>query len=159
MSASQWGMTAGVLTMWFLCSGIARGASEATITSDELELQNNGEKAIFTGHVVLTQVPYQVHADQMIRTKATSIVDAAGHVIGTWISPKNEKVRVEGEQARYDPTTETVEVWGKHQVAVQLDGEKGNALFHGDRGWIYTHVPGRAKLSGQVTGHVIPART
>jgi len=137
-------------------STMARGA-EATISSDELEMQNNGEKAIFRGHVVLTQVPYQVYGDQMIRTKATGIVNASGHVIGTWVSPKGEKVRVEGDQARYEPSTETVEVWGKRQVAVQLDGEKGTATFHGDRGWVYTHMPGRAKLFGQVTGHVIPS--
>jgi lipopolysaccharide transport protein LptA len=143
--------------MWLLCSGLARGAAEATISSDELEMQNNGERTIFSGHVVLTQVPYQVRADQMIRTKATGIVDAAGRVVGTWVSPKGENVRVEGEKARYNPSTETVEVWGDHQVGVRLDGEKGNALFHGDRGWVYTHLPGRAKLSGQVTGHVIPS--
>ncbi len=132
-------------------------ASEATITSDELELQNNSAVAIFRGHVVLTQDAYQVHADRMVRTKATSLVNATGHVVGTWISAKGEKLRVEGEEARYQPQTEIVEIWGKRQVAVQLDGEKGKATFHGDRGWVYTLSPGLAKLSGHVIGHVVPA--
>jgi lipopolysaccharide transport protein LptA len=132
-------------------------AAQATITSDELELQNNGELTIFTGHVILTQDPYEVHSDRMVRTKATGIVTADGHVIGTWISPKKEKVRVKGDQARYDPVAQTVEIWGKSRVHVQLDGEKGKGTFHGDRGWIFTQQPGRAKLIGQVTGHVIPA--
>src|SRR5204863_1642248 len=84
-------------------------ASEATISSDELELQNNGEVTIFRGHVVLKQDPYEVRADRMVRTKATEIVDAEGHVVGTWISAKGEKVRVEGEAARYEPSVHTVE--------------------------------------------------
>src|SRR5439155_10293555 len=65
--------------------------SEATIASDELELRNNGEVTIFKGHVILKQDPYQVSSDRMVRTKATGIVEAAGHVKGTWISPKGEK--------------------------------------------------------------------
>jgi hypothetical protein len=40
---------------------------------------------------------------------------------------------------------------------VFVDGEKGQSTFHGDRGWMYTLTPGKAKLSGQVTGHLIPA--
>jgi lipopolysaccharide transport protein LptA len=131
-------------------------ASEATITSDELELQNNGEVTIFRGHVVLKQDPYEVRADRMVRTKATEVVDANGHAVGTWISAKGEKVRVEGEQARYQPSAHTVEVWGAQQVTVFVEGEKGKSTFHGDRGWMYTLAPGKAKLSGHVTGHVIP---
>ena len=132
-------------------------ASDATITSDELELQDNSAVAIFSGHVVLTQEAYQVRADRMVRTKATGIVNASGHVVGTWISAKGEKMRVDGEEASYQPSTKIVEIWGKNQVAVQLDGEKGHATFHGDRGWVYTLTPGIAKLSGRVSGHVIPA--
>jgi lipopolysaccharide transport protein LptA len=132
-------------------------ASEATITSDELELRNNGEVTIFTGHVILTQAPYQVKSDHMVRTKATGIVDANGHVVSTWISPKKETVKVMGDVARYRPDTQTVEIWGKGRVHVQLDGEKGKGTFHGDRGWVFTQEPGKAKLIGQVTGHVIPA--
>src|SRR6266700_1967397 len=87
----------------FLWSGVTLSfGAEATITSDELELQNNGEVTIFRGHVVLEQNPYQVRADKMVRTRATSIVDADGHVIGSWVSAKGEKIRVEGEKASYD---------------------------------------------------------
>jgi lipopolysaccharide export system protein LptA len=132
-------------------------AEEATITSDELELQNNGEITIFRRHVILTQVPYQVHADRMVRTKATGIVDAYGHVVGDWVSEKNEKIHVTGDVARYKPDDQTVEVWGKSRVHVTLDGEKGKGTFHGDRGWVFTQQPGKAKLIGHVTGHVIPS--
>src|ERR1700687_31688 len=83
-------------------------AAEATITSDELELQNNGEITIFSGHVVIKQDPYEVRSDRMVRTKVTGVVNAVGHVIGTWISPKKERVRVEGEQARYFPDLESL---------------------------------------------------
>ncbi len=136
----------------------AHGApkGEATITSDELELQNNGEITIFTGHVVLKQDDYLIQADRMVRTKATGIVDADGHVVGTWISPKKEKIVVNGDHARYQPASTVVEIWGPRRVDVHLDGEKGKATFHGDRGWILTQQPGKARLVGQVTGHVIP---
>ena len=133
-------------------------AAEATITSDELELQHNGDISLFRGHVVLNQDPYEIHADLMTRTKVDSMVNAEGHVVGTWVSAQHEKVRVEGESARYDPNKHNAEVWGKQQVAVHLDGEKGQALFHGDRGWIDTLTPGKARLVGHVTGHVIPAQ-
>ena len=131
--------------------------SEATIASDELELRNNGEVTIFKGHVVLKQDPYQVSSDRMVRTKATGIVDATGHVKGTWVSPQGEKVQVTGDTARYDPASDTLEIWGPGRVQVQLDGEKGKAHFFGDRGWVFTRQPGRAKLIGHVTGHLIPA--
>jgi len=146
-----------VLTGFLSVSHAAKPSSEATITSDELELQNNGEVTIFIGHVVLTQNPYQVRADRMVRTKATGIVDATGHVVGTWVSPKNEKVKVTGDQARFQPTAKTIDIWGKGRVHVQLDGDKGQSTFHGDQGWVSTDQPGKAKLFGQVTGHVIPA--
>jgi len=129
----------------------------ATITSDELELQNNGEITIFTGHVILKQDNYRVIADHMVRTKATGIVDADGHVVGTWISPKNEKSVVIGDFARYKPAENEIEIWGPRRVDVNLDGERGKAMFHGDRGWVSTLQPGKAKLMGQVTGHIIPA--
>jgi len=132
-------------------------AAEATITSDELEIQNNGERTIFRGHVVLVQTPYEVHSDQMVRVKETGVVNADGHVVGSWVSPKSEHVRIDGEQAVYDPATQTVQIWGKQQVAVELNGEKGHALFHGNRGWAFTQTPGKARLTGQVTGHVVPA--
>ncbi len=145
-----------LLSCFATLSFAQKPTTPATITSDELELRNNGALTIFTGHVVLTQDPYQVQADRMVRTRSTGIADAMGHVEGTWVSPKGEKVKVLGDTARFDPALETLEVWGPGRVHVSLEGEKGSALFHGDRGWVFTHQPGRAKLIGQVTGHVVP---
>ena len=142
-----------------LFSSLASGlyAAQATITSDELEIQNNGEVTTFSGHVILKEKPYEIRADRMVRMKSDAHVDAKGHVVGTWLSAKGEKVHIEGDQARYEPESHTVEVWGDHQVSVSVAGEQGSALFHGDRGWVYTLTPGKAKLAGRVNGHVIPA--
>ncbi len=128
----------------------------ATITSDELELQNNGALTIFRGHVVLTQGPYEVRSDRMVRVKADGRVEAQGHVVGSWVSPKKEKVRIESEEAVYYPSKDTVELWGKTQVAVYLHSVSGQAQFRADRGWIDTKTPGKARLTGQVRGHVVP---
>ena len=143
---------------FLLCNFLAlrSEAAEATITSDELEIQNNGELTIFRGHVDLKQSPYEIRADRMVRKKADASVDAAGHVIGKWQSAKGEKLRVDGEMARYEPSRNIVEIWGHDQVMVQVDGEKGTATFHGDRGAVDTRTPGKARLTGHVTGHVIP---
>ncbi len=141
----------------FVLAATLHAADEpATITSDELELQNNGELTTFRGHVVLTQPPYEVRSDKMTRTKSDGLVKASGHVVGTWLSPKKEKVRVESEEALYAPNLETVELWGKKPVAVFLKGLKDEAHFIGDRGWMYTKTPGKARLIGNVRGHVIP---
>ncbi len=145
-----------LLLLGSLATPLCAEDTEATITSDELELQKNGDVTIFRGHVKMNQVPYEVQADVMTRLKATGNVKATGHVVGLWTSAKNERVRVEGEQALYEPAKETVEIWGKKQVAVYLWGVKDEALFHGDRGWISTKTPGKAKLLGNVRGHVIP---
>jgi lipopolysaccharide export system protein LptA len=89
-----------------------RTASEATITSDELEIRNNGEQTYFHGHVVLKEDPYLLNADQMVRTKATGVVTASGHLDGTWLSGKGEKVKAYGNEGRYDPQPPTTELWG-----------------------------------------------
>ena len=145
------------LLLWS-CLALNSYAAEATIASDELEIRDNGVMTIFSGHVILKQKPYEIHADRMARAKADASVKANGHVVGTWISAKGEKVRIEGDSAQYDPSAKTVEVWsGQQQVLVHVDGEKGEATFHGDRGWVYTLTPGKARLVGRVTGHVVPA--
>jgi lipopolysaccharide transport protein LptA len=90
--------------------------AEATITSDQLELLDNGARSVFTGHVVLKQDPYLLLADRMIQTKATGIVDAYGHIHGTWITDKGEKVLAEGAQARYIPSEQTTELWGRPRL-------------------------------------------
>jgi len=132
-------------------------ASDATISSDELELQDNAEVSIFKGHVILKQDAYEIHADRMVRTKKTGIVHAVGHVVGRWISEKGEKVRIEGDSAVYQPVHKTVDVDAKPQVSVFIESVQGNSTFHGDRGWADVAAPGKARLMGHVTGHVIPA--
>src|SRR5438552_619671 len=86
-------------------------APEATITSDELEILNNGAKTVFTGHVILKQVPYVLLADRMVQTKATGIVEAAGHIHGTWTGPSGEKIVATGTHARYTPAAKSIELW------------------------------------------------
>jgi len=103
----------------FLLSVCARGAapkSEATITSDELEIMDNGAKTFFRGHVILKQDPYLLHADQMVRTKATSIVEAEGNLDGTWISEKGEKIKAYGQKGRYTTTPQVTDLWEKAQL-------------------------------------------
>ena len=87
------------------------GTNEATITSDQLELINNGALSVFTGHVQLTQVPYVLTADRMTRLEASGLVEAEGHIIGTWLKSTGEKTTAIGEQARFDPRTQTTELW------------------------------------------------
>jgi lipopolysaccharide export system protein LptA len=90
--------------------------SQATITSDELELRDNGALTFFRGHVVLTEDPYVLHADRMLRTKATGIVDADGHLDGTWISDKGEKIKAYGQQGRYTPMPQVTDLWEKARL-------------------------------------------
>src|SRR5271170_6278921 len=56
---------------------------QATITSDQMELVDNGAQSVFTGHVVLTRAPYVLTAQRMTRVQATGIVEAHGHIVGT----------------------------------------------------------------------------
>lgn len=86
--------------------------ADSTITSDELEIQNNGEKTYFRGHVVLQEDPYILKADQMARMKATGIVTARGHLDGTWMSEQGEKIKAYGEEGLYNPAPPKTELWG-----------------------------------------------
>jgi lipopolysaccharide export system protein LptA len=90
--------------------------SEATIRSDELELQDNGAFTVFMGNVVLRQDPYLLKADRMVRSKATQIVDVKGRVKGTWNADTGEKFVAVGDFGRYSPTTEITELWGRSKV-------------------------------------------
>ncbi len=89
--------------------------AQATITSDEMELINNGERTVFTGHVVLTRTPYVLTAEKMIRYK-DGIVDVEGKVVGTYTGEKGEKTQAAGQKARYNPQAETTELWGKPKL-------------------------------------------
>lgn len=145
------------LAFLFLAGSMAYAADvPATITSDQLELDKNGETTIFSGHVILTQTPYEVRSNRMTRRKSTGNVFAHGNVVGTWVSAKNERVRIESDEALYKPIAQTIELWGKKQVAVHLFQKHDEAHFQGDRGWVYTQTPGKARLVGRVTGRVIP---
>ncbi|HVM90792.1 MAG TPA: LptA/OstA family protein [Verrucomicrobiae bacterium] len=91
-------------------------APDATISSDELEMRDNGAASIFKGHVVLTQQPYVLHADRMVQTKATQLVEAFGHIRATSVSPSGEHYLATGERASYDPTQKLTELWQDARV-------------------------------------------
>ena len=85
--------------------------AETTITSDQMELIDNGAQTVFTGHVVLQQSPYVMTADRMTRLRDTGIVEADGHIVGTWLKPTGEKTVAVGDRARYNPQAQTTELW------------------------------------------------
>ncbi len=104
-------------------------ASEATISSDELEIQDNGEQAFFRGHVILKQDPYLLHADSMKRAKKTGIVEASGHLDGTWLSGSGERVKAYGRKGRYTPSPQVTELWEKAEL-VRWETERDTAPVH-----------------------------
>jgi lipopolysaccharide export system protein LptA len=91
-------------------------ATEATITSDELEIKNSGAEAVFRGQVVLKQDPYVLTADRMTQNRASGVVEARGRVLGTWVSETGEKLIAEGRSARYTPSTKVTELWGNPKL-------------------------------------------
>jgi LPS export ABC transporter protein LptC len=76
-----------------------------------MELINNGAKSVFTGHVQLIKEAYVLTADRMTRIESTGLVEAEGHIVGTWLKPTGEKTTATGEEARYNPQTQTTELW------------------------------------------------
>jgi lipopolysaccharide transport protein LptA len=94
----------------------APAQSDATISSDEMELINNGERTVFSGHVVLTRTPYVLTADKMTRYK-DGIVEGEGHIVGSWSQDKGEKTQATGQQARYNPQAQTTELWGHPKLS------------------------------------------
>lgn len=213
----------GVAVLLVVCMQVqAWTAPEATITSDDLEIQDNGKITIFKGHVILQQAPFSLKADRMIRIRDTGVVNADGNLLGAWVSVKSERVQATGSFATYTPKAETIELWGNpkltrwetpkdpspvtvkadrfvaHQDSktiramghveieqasrllsksdealldqnnevLELSGEtpirlsirdsRGNADIKGDKGWVWMH-PKKARLSGRVSGRVIPA--
>ncbi len=127
----------------------------ATITSDELEIQDHGERTIFTGHVRLKDDPYHFNADRMVRTKSDGVVDASGHLHGTWRRSPDKTGEAWAAVGRYSPSKKLVELWGKERVKVRWEDAKGIAEFEGDRGWVFLDV-GRARLADQVRGRITP---
>jgi lipopolysaccharide export system protein LptA len=227
-------MTASLLFFiaFLLISGSNVRAEEAPakptqITSDNLQLEKGGLLTLFRGNVLLKQLEQWIKADVMTRSRLTGVANAKGNVVGTWFSPKGEKIIGVGDFARYIPlaqTTElwgdgriatltrwetvgdtmpvvmnaihftakqkenvmlahdqvvitqaprfvghseealydrnagTLEMWGLKQVAIHLNDGKGSGDFLSDRAWMNLE-PRRARLTGHVTGHVIPSPT
>jgi len=108
----------GLLLCLFLISHAraADSAAPATITSDELEIRDNGALTFFRGHVVLKEDPYLLHSDEMIRTKATGVVEAHGHLDGTWLSDKGEKIKAYGKKGRYTPMPQVTDLWDEARL-------------------------------------------
>jgi lipopolysaccharide export system protein LptA len=77
--------------------------------------------------VILTDDPYLLLADQMVRTQATGDVEAAGHLDGTWRSGKGEKVKAYGTQGRYTPTPPQTELWGDRPHLIRWETERDTA--------------------------------
>src|SRR5262245_21620291 len=72
-------------------------AGDVTISSDEMELQDHGNKTIFQGHVALRGDSYVLKANRMTRTQKTDVVEAQGRVQGTWNQPGGGTARAAGE--------------------------------------------------------------
>src|SRR5262245_3920083 len=101
-----------ILALAVMCPGILRAEEpSATLTSDEMEIRDNGEVTSFRGHVVVKELPYELRADQMRQTKATGVVDAEGNIAGVWYAKSGEKVKAFGRKGRYQPSPETTELW------------------------------------------------
>jgi len=107
-------MLAGSRIVW--CAQPSKPKGEAVITSDQLEIQDNGARTVFTGHVVLTDPPYVLRADRMVQAKKTGIIDAHGHIEGTWISETGEKLVAIGKDGEYRPAEKTTELWGNAKL-------------------------------------------
>jgi lipopolysaccharide export system protein LptA len=152
----RWTSFLGVMAL--AAGTYAFGAGEATISSDQLEIQDGGRKSVFTGHVVLRQEPHVLFADRMVRTQPSGLVTAQGHLEARWLPPSGEKAKVLSELGRYDPLSQVIEVWGPPHVEVRLaDKQRGTATFYGDRGWVFLDKK-KARLEGHVRGHVIPGK-
>ena len=89
--------------------------------------RTTAKKPFFADMSCLTQVPYLLHADEMTRTKATGIVTHAyGHIDGTWISDKGEKVKAYGDEGYYEPAIPKTELWGTRPDLYPLGNVEGH---------------------------------
>lgn len=116
--------------LWADAPSTSKPTAEATITSDELEIRNNGEQTFFRGHVILTEEPYLLHADQMVRAKLTGIVTAHGHLDGTWLSEKGEKVKAFGEDGQYESQIPKTDLWGGHPEMIRWETSADTMPVH-----------------------------
>src|SRR4051812_11012292 len=67
---------------------------DATISSDAMEILNNGARTVFSGHVILEKQSYRLTANRMTREQSTGLVQAEGNVIGTWVNLSGEKTEI-----------------------------------------------------------------
>ena len=131
---------------------------DATLSSDEMELINQGDKAVFKGHVLLEKTEYQLKANQMTRTEKTGLVEAEGNIIGMWKNPAGGNLKAYGDHGRYDPVAQRAELWTNlpKQVAVNWKDAKGSGNFLSDRAVIFVSSKS-VRLQDHVTGHIVPA--
>jgi hypothetical protein len=130
---------------------------QATLSSDEMEIIHNGSKTIFTGHVLLEKPPYVLKAHRMTRTQDVGLVEAEGRVVGTWRDPAGGRLEALGDRARYDPQSDTAELWTDlpHRVVMNWKDAKGSGHFLSDRAFLFV-TPKRVRLIDHVTGHIVP---
>ena len=108
-----------------------------------------GRRHSFRGHVVLTEEPYILHSDNMRRTKTTGIVDADGHINGTWHSDKGEKDKSLREKRALQSRASSDGLMGKSQAH-----PLGNLAGHGTRsgdGRPFYRVSSRTRILRQRT--------
>jgi|GEM_PF-2137981 lipopolysaccharide transport protein LptA len=97
-------------------SPLPPAAASATITSDELQLVDQGAESIFVGHVVIKQDYYTLWADRVRQVKDTGIANAFGHVKALWARPGEARILGTGLYAKYDPNTEEAQLWNRAEI-------------------------------------------
>ena len=151
---------------WIVGGCLAAGAVAAapaspastpvTLSSDSLEIQDNGARSVFAGHVVLKQADSVMYADRMTRVGEKGPVEATGRVVrGFSKGEKGETIEVLGTRARYEPESRKVFVWGKPRVTTRFTDEKGRGDFESDRAQA-SLAAHEAQLIGRVRGRITP---
>ena len=84
----------------------------------------------------------------MLRTKATAMVDADGHLDGTWISDKGEKVkalRPTRPLCSHNPVPQMTELWGDKSELIRWETARDTEPVHilGDH---FTAYPSRTRI-------------
>jgi lipopolysaccharide export system protein LptA len=99
-------------------------------------------------------MPVVLNALHFTAKQKENIMEAHGQVVVRQM-PRFE---AHSDEARYDRNLGTLEMWGQKQVATHLNDGKGSGDFLSDRAWMKLE-PRRARLTGNVKGHVIPSTT
>lgn len=141
--------------LWRAEAVVASTVPVTTLTSNELEIQDNGAKSLFIGNVVLKREKQTLYADRMIRYGNDGPVEATGRVRGVGIGENGENIQVFGKKARYEPTEEKIFIWGKPRVRVLVDDKQGKADFESDEAWLALDTK-EARLQKRVKGRITP---